>query len=347
MPVIEKKNEKEEDVNGCEPEADTDEEDPASPPVSAQTPLTTETKQTQQTKEGPNKSALVAASAAASAAASTVPATTAPTVVPQAMTASTPTPTPAATPSLLEEFFATPVPTAVPQASQTKQTASIDDLISGLFTPTPAQPPQQMQTLFAPAPQLFAAGPQLFASAQVPAQQQLFAPVPTQPLAQQQQLFTPVQVPTQPSSPLQFGQAPFQPVPVPAVTASVSPPTQGTEYPSMTVFDKQGVKVIFACSRKLGSPHILSITASFYNSLNVNVTAFDFQVSVPKYIKLTMLGASGNVLGPAGSTLPTVTQTLHLENTAHGQKRLLIRVRIDYQVNGQHLSEQAQIDNLP
>jgi AP-1 complex subunit gamma-1 len=42
-----------------------------------------------------------------------------------------------------------------------------------------------------------------------------------------------------------------------------------------------------------------------------------------------------------------VTQQFKLANSMHGQKPLLVKLKIDFTFNGQPTTEMAQVDNFP
>jgi len=69
------------------------------------------------------------------------------------------------------------------------------------------------------------------------------------------------------------------------------------------------------------------------------------QAAVPKFMQLRLDPASGNALGPNSSS--TATQNLHVTNTMHGQKPLVMRLRIAFTRNGEAKLEQAEIKNFP
>lgn len=63
------------------------------------------------------------------------------------------------------------------------------------------------------------------------------------------------------------------------------------------------------------------------------------QLSLPKYLKLQLLAASSTTLGPNGGS---ATQQVKLANTAQGEKPVMMRVRLEYKINGQPLAEMAE-----
>lgn len=69
------------------------------------------------------------------------------------------------------------------------------------------------------------------------------------------------------------------------------------------------------------------------------------QAAVPKFMQLRLEPASGSTL-PA-NTSDAVKQTLHVKNSMHGQKLLVMRLRISYTVDGADKLEQAEVKNFP
>ena len=126
-------------------------------------------------------------------------------------------------------------------------------------------------------------------------------------------------------------------------TASSSSSSQ--TFPPATVYDKDGLVVTFLYSRNPATPATLNVTALFSNRTAAEFTAFDFQVAVAKTSTLTMQPPSSNVL-PANSE-QKVRQELTLHNTLHGQKKLVIKVRISYTTEGRQVLEQATIGQFP
>lgn len=66
---------------------------------------------------------------------------------------------------------------------------------------------------------------------------------------------------------------------------------------------------------------------------------------MPKFMQLRLDPASRNALGANGSG--AATQSLHVTNTMHGQKPLVMRLRIAYTRSGEAKLEQAEVKNFP
>ena len=127
-------------------------------------------------------------------------------------------------------------------------------------------------------------------------------------------------------------------------TTAASANTQ--TFPPATVFDKDGLSVTFLYSRSPATPATLHVTALFSNRTAADFTSFDFQVAVARNaVTLTMQPASSAVV-PANSE-QRVRQELVLNNSMHGQKRLVIKVKITYSTDGRQVVETATISQFP
>jgi len=125
-------------------------------------------------------------------------------------------------------------------------------------------------------------------------------------------------------------------------SAATPAPMAAQEAPPMIAFEKAGLKVTFHPKKEAdGSSTIL---AKFRNDLDVPMTNFVFEVAVPKFVKLTVHPATGQVLPPH---IDAVTQTLSCMNSTNGEKGLLMRLRIGYVVNGQPVQEMGQVAGFP
>ena len=131
-----------------------------------------------------------------------------------------------------------------------------------------------------------------------------------------------------------------------AATSSPATNANTQTFPPATVFDKDGLAVSFLYSRNPATPATLNVTALFSNRTAAEFTSFDFQVAVAKNaVTLTMQPATSTVL-PANSE-QRVRQELVLQNSLHGQKKLVIKVRLSYTTEGRQVVETATIGQFP
>ena len=75
------------------------------------------------------------------------------------------------------------------------------------------------------------------------------------------------------------------------------------------------------------------------------IDALNFQVAVPKYMQLKMTPPTGSSVPPGGAA--SVKQVFKVANSMHGQKPVLLKVKIDYQTMGQPVSEMGTVDQFP
>lgn len=69
------------------------------------------------------------------------------------------------------------------------------------------------------------------------------------------------------------------------------------------------------------------------------------QAAVPKFMQLRLEPATSSTL--AANSTDGVTQKLHIKNNMHGQKSLVMRLRVGYTSAGGSKVEQAEVKNFP
>lgn len=115
-------------------------------------------------------------------------------------------------------------------------------------------------------------------------------------------------------------------------------------YPPKVIFESKGLSITFFCSIKLANPEVLLIDGTFTNASSSEMANWEFQVAVPKYMKIKMEPASTNAIPANGGE---VKQRMILKNQMHGTKKIRLRIRLSYVTNGKVITEQTQIDSLP
>lgn len=113
--------------------------------------------------------------------------------------------------------------------------------------------------------------------------------------------------------------------------------------PSITAFEKNGLKLVFSFERSPSSPVVTAITLSATNSTALPMTDFLFQAAVPKSIQLQMASPSGNTVPPNGSG--SVTQVINIANPQKLPVRM--RIRLGYNHSGTPVQEQGEVNNFP
>ena len=120
-------------------------------------------------------------------------------------------------------------------------------------------------------------------------------------------------------------------------------PAPAPALPSILVYEKNGVTVEFSFVK--GSGGSTTINGVYKNASPNTVLGFSVQAAVPKYIQLRMDPASGNQLPPLGSGF--IQQSLHVVNSMVGQKPLMMRLKLTYQLNGAPVMDMVEVKNFP
>ena len=131
---------------------------------------------------------------------------------------------------------------------------------------------------------------------------------------------------------------------MPAVAVAPSPPAFAppAQSPGLVGIESAaGLRVTLA---KVDGPMPGSsvVTATALNSGAGPITEYVLQVAVPKFIQLRIDPASSNVVPPGGTG--TVTQSMHITNSMHGQKPVALRLRASFRsAAGVETVEQGQL----
>eukprot|EP00808_Paulinella_micropora_P032204 g17397.t1 len=189
-----------------------------------------------------------------------------------------------------------PTPTASKPASS--KPAEEFDILSGLFSPAKAPSAAPARTLSSSAS----------TSSRNP--MDLFGP--SEPVASK-----PSRSPPSPAGLDLFSQPP-------------QPPAAPANPPGVSVFQAQGVQVYFEAPNP--APAECVITAHYVNHTGDPLTDFDFQVAVPKFLKLTLQPPSARTLPPHSSG--QVTQRITINNSKHGSKQIHIKFLVLFKARG-------------
>jgi AP-1 complex subunit gamma-1 len=121
------------------------------------------------------------------------------------------------------------------------------------------------------------------------------------------------------------------------------PTTATPQFPTMPVWSGDGINIVFDFSKS--SPQDTLVTATYTNGNPFPVNNFVLQAAVPKYITLALNPASATLLPP--NNMSKVTQTMQVQNTQQGQKPLLMKLRLEYSLNGQQKEQMVNVANFP
>ncbi|EGG18708.1 clathrin-adaptor gamma chain [Cavenderia fasciculata] len=116
---------------------------------------------------------------------------------------------------------------------------------------------------------------------------------------------------------------------------ALQPQTQPFSCPA---YNKHGLNINYECSKpQAEQPQMTLIVMQVSNSNSSPVTNLSVKAAVPPYLKIQLLPPSGTTVPPNDSG--EVTQSVKILNTVHGQKPVLLRLKLDFTLNGQTISE--------
>ncbi|XP_050305157.1 AP-1 complex subunit gamma-1 isoform X2 [Anthonomus grandis grandis] len=119
-----------------------------------------------------------------------------------------------------------------------------------------------------------------------------------------------------------------------------SVPVETIKIQPLTAFERHGLKVVFSFPGvKENDAVTINVTAT--NDTLTTMNDFLFQAAVPRTFQIELLPPSGRILAPNG----VVTQVLKVKNP--GQNVLKMRIRICYEVDGNPIQEQTEVNNFP
>ncbi|CAI5492312.1 unnamed protein product [Closterium sp. Naga37s-1] len=141
--------------------------------------------------------------------------------------------------------------------------------------------------------------------------------------------------------------APFAPAAAPAAAvdpfggfAAAPAAAAAPAFPGIVALESRGLRITFEFAKDPAAPQSTTISATYTNSSPSPLTDFVFQAAVPKFMQLQLEAASGAAVPASNSG--SVTQTMRITNTLHGQKPLVMKLRVSYKVGGQDVLEQGQ-----
>ncbi|EFJ49536.1 hypothetical protein VOLCADRAFT_101862 [Volvox carteri f. nagariensis] len=116
--------------------------------------------------------------------------------------------------------------------------------------------------------------------------------------------------------------------------------------PSIVAWQQHGLVITFSLAKHATNPAITEILAMTTNNNLTEVTDYTLQVAVPKFMQIKLEPASGTVLPPRGGG--GVSQKIYVNNSQHGVKQLVMRLRITFTSAGGHAHEElAEVANFP
>uniref|UniRef100_A0A8B9GGJ8 AP-1 complex subunit gamma n=1 Tax=Amazona collaria TaxID=241587 RepID=A0A8B9GGJ8_9PSIT len=113
--------------------------------------------------------------------------------------------------------------------------------------------------------------------------------------------------------------------------------------PSITAYNKNGLKIDFTFERSNTNPSVTLITIQASNSTELDMTDFVFQAAVPKTFQLQLLSPSSSVIPAFNSG--TITQVIKVLNPQKQQLRM--RIKLTYNHKGSAIQDLAEVNNFP
>ena len=126
--------------------------------------------------------------------------------------------------------------------------------------------------------------------------------------------------------------------------AAAAAPAGGSGIPSITAWEKDGLKVVFDFSKNPANPNVLTILLTATNSTPMPMNDFLFQIAVPGNLQLQLQpqSASGIPANNSGS----VTQNIAVQNLQKVAIRM--QVKVSYKGGmGNVDGDVAVVDNFP
>ncbi|CAK9215465.1 unnamed protein product [Sphagnum troendelagicum] len=129
--------------------------------------------------------------------------------------------------------------------------------------------------------------------------------------------------------------------------APLSKPTaaKNPAFPLLVAMQTSGLKITFEFTKQANSPQTTIIKATHTNLSSSPYSDYLFQAAVPKFMQLQLEPASSNILPANGGAV--ITQVIKATNNMHGQKAMVMKLRVSFKADGQNNLEQAQVNNFP
>ncbi|XP_067125686.1 AP-1 complex subunit gamma-1-like isoform X2 [Centruroides vittatus] len=113
--------------------------------------------------------------------------------------------------------------------------------------------------------------------------------------------------------------------------------------PSMTIFEKNGLKLDFNFEKPIDNPQLVVIYLTASNQTAKVMSDFLFQAAVPKTFQLQLLPPTSSVIPP--SNTGNIKQTIKVVNPNKTQLRM--RIKLSYSIDGILVQEQTEVNNFP
>ncbi|XP_078688688.1 AP-1 complex subunit gamma-1-like isoform X3 [Branchiostoma floridae x Branchiostoma belcheri] len=113
--------------------------------------------------------------------------------------------------------------------------------------------------------------------------------------------------------------------------------------PSLTAYEKNGLKISFSFQRDNSNANVVIITLTATNSTDAPMNEFVFQAAVPKTFQLQLQSPSGSVVPP--SNMGVVTQVIKILNPQKAPIRM--RIKLTYNYKGTDVNDMGEVNSFP
>ncbi|KAK1931968.1 AP-1 complex subunit gamma-2 [Phytophthora citrophthora] len=128
--------------------------------------------------------------------------------------------------------------------------------------------------------------------------------------------------------------------------APATTPAPPAANPPVRAYEKNGLTVDLEITKpNADDKSVTYITATTRNSTAMPIEKFVFLAAFPKYIKLKMEPPTGDSVPPNNGG--TVTQVVKIQNSMQGEKPVLMRIKLEFFVNGSKVEDMATVNNFP
>jgi AP-1 complex subunit gamma-1 len=138
------------------------------------------------------------------------------------------------------------------------------------------------------------------------------------------------------------------PAPAPSAAGLLAPANAphpglpGSSQP-FVAYDKDGIRILYKFVKNPEMPQFTLVNANITNTGGVPLSNFSMQLAVPTFIKLQLDPPSSLDLVPGTD----IVQTIKLNNTMHGQKPLLLKVKVSYNRAGTPVEDLSPPLSIP
>ena len=122
-------------------------------------------------------------------------------------------------------------------------------------------------------------------------------------------------------------------------------PAAGGGWPPIVAYDNHGLKITFTFEKSPANPQLTTITATCTNGTPVGITNFSLQAAVPKFMQVRMAPVATNAIPPNNSR--PLIQQMQVLNSMHGQKPIVMRLKVDFTVGVNAVGEMVEVSSFP